>query len=723
MAGLSPYMDEFGRLVGTTPPTPAWLRYGEGPEVNWFGQDPAASAPPAVTPASPALPAPGAPGQPSGAAVDSGSRDRTNVLRGSARPDTVPNAAALASFAGEVGAGLSAPRYDHGAAVAAAAAPRGAPAAAAPAKPGVDPFGNEYLRGENGELRIAAPVSRWASANPFDFAAMVGPDLLGVGARVVSELGRRNAERSFATLGNVTDAAKAGFPQTAEGLRAFRAGEAAPAKTTAVARSVSPTGKTAAMLGAPPVSPIARARTAAAQPKTGGGRGGADRAALSRDVRDMISRNESIFADGGLVEGPGGPREDKVAIKASSGEYVVPADVVEGMGGGDVARGSQLLDGLVRSARAAFGKPAGSGEPRPGGRYADGGPVAPDRAKVAKVMREFKAGTLRSGSPDGPVVKDRDQAIAIALSEGRQAAGRPGYAMGGLVVDPRTGMTTTPQVSDEERDLLARTIWGEARGEPYEGQLGVAHVALNRLASDENYGGKTLKDVLLAPKQFSPWNGGGAALMALTKEQLAPFAKVVEAALSGAPDPTGGATYFANTEVAKPQSWMKGPAVQLGRHTFYGGMPALAAGGSPTGSMTAAPPSSTVNVDVRTGRMGGEMPAVRRGTLAAAAMPHFARTFTSGTLPARDGNALSDDVARAFMADIGGVPAFSLSAPAAMRVDTRSGVARKAAPAGTGGAGGAGGGGGRSGASSSRGGQQGGASKGGVGPQGRQGAR
>lgn len=36
--------------------------------------------------------------------------------------------------------------------------------------------------------------------------------------------------------------------------------------------------------------------------------------------------------------------------------------------------------------------------------------------KVAKVMREFKAGELHSGKK-GPVVKSRKQAIAIALSE------------------------------------------------------------------------------------------------------------------------------------------------------------------------------------------------------------------------------------------------------------------------------------------------------------------
>lgn len=41
--------------------------------------------------------------------------------------------------------------------------------------------------------------------------------------------------------------------------------------------------------------------------------------------------------------------------------------------------------------------------------------------KVAKVMREFKHGELHSGSKKGPEVKNRKQAIAIALSEARKA--------------------------------------------------------------------------------------------------------------------------------------------------------------------------------------------------------------------------------------------------------------------------------------------------------------
>ena len=45
------------------------------------------------------------------------------------------------------------------------------------------------------------------------------------------------------------------------------------------------------------------------------------------------------------------------------------------------------------------------------------------QAKVGKVMREWKAGTLHSGK-GGPVVKSQSQAIAIGMSEGRKAAAK-----------------------------------------------------------------------------------------------------------------------------------------------------------------------------------------------------------------------------------------------------------------------------------------------------------
>ena len=54
--------------------------------------------------------------------------------------------------------------------------------------------------------------------------------------------------------------------------------------------------------------------------------------------------------------------------------------------------------------------------------YKAGGAVPKAGAyKIPKVMSEYKAGELHSGSKTGPVVKSRKQAVAIALSEARAA--------------------------------------------------------------------------------------------------------------------------------------------------------------------------------------------------------------------------------------------------------------------------------------------------------------
>jgi hypothetical protein len=44
-------------------------------------------------------------------------------------------------------------------------------------------------------------------------------------------------------------------------------------------------------------------------------------------------------------------------------------------------------------------------------------PVAKGKAGVKQEMHKFKEGTLHSGSPNGPKVTNRRQAIAISLSE------------------------------------------------------------------------------------------------------------------------------------------------------------------------------------------------------------------------------------------------------------------------------------------------------------------
>jgi hypothetical protein len=87
---------------------------------------------------------------------------------------------------------------------------------------------------------------------------------------------------------------------------------------------------------------------------------------------------------------------------------------------------------------------------KPPGRGMDLAPSKPERGeyqgyakggsakgkKIAKVMREYKKGELHSGSKKGPVVKDRKQAVAIALSEARKAGAKvPKKADGGIFND------------------------------------------------------------------------------------------------------------------------------------------------------------------------------------------------------------------------------------------------------------------------------------------------
>jgi hypothetical protein len=50
---------------------------------------------------------------------------------------------------------------------------------------------------------------------------------------------------------------------------------------------------------------------------------------------------------------------------------------------------------------------------------------AEKKAKVEKVMKEFKSGKLHSGKK-GPVVKGKKQAVAIALSEAKMAKKKMG---------------------------------------------------------------------------------------------------------------------------------------------------------------------------------------------------------------------------------------------------------------------------------------------------------
>ena len=54
---------------------------------------------------------------------------------------------------------------------------------------------------------------------------------------------------------------------------------------------------------------------------------------------------------GGMLEGPGKGRDDKIPVLASDGEYVIAADVVSGIGDGSTQAGARALDAMADRVR------------------------------------------------------------------------------------------------------------------------------------------------------------------------------------------------------------------------------------------------------------------------------------------------------------------------------------------------------------------------------------
>lgn len=71
---------------------------------------------------------------------------------------------------------------------------------------------------------------------------------------------------------------------------------------------------------------------------------------------------------------------------------------------------------------------------------------------------------------------------------------------------PVYGRDSIDYISDEDFDLMAKTVYAEAKTEAFEGQVAVAEVILNRVES-ENYP-NTVKGVITQPGAFTSWSNG-----------------------------------------------------------------------------------------------------------------------------------------------------------------------------------------------------------------------
>jgi hypothetical protein len=179
----------------------------------------------------------------------------------------------------------------------------------------------------------------------------------------------------------------------------------------------------------------------------------------------------------------------------------------------------------------------------------------------------------------------------LLLKHGGVASGRHGYVEGGEIeggsfdtgaeTDPGLAPPRKPRIDPAlARDYGIRTVLAEAGAESEQGQAAVAHVIRNRVNSGR--WGDNAQDVVLAPRQFSPWNmtdGNDPRRFKPDSPEYQRVAKLWDDVHAGTiEDPTRGALYFANvgasTATWPRQALARGPDTYttIGGHTFFRGL-------------------------------------------------------------------------------------------------------------------------------------------------------
>lgn len=162
-------------------------------------------------------------------------------------------------------------------------------------------------------------------------------------------------------------------------------------------------------------------------------------------------------------------------------------------------------------------------------------------SRTTKAVKKFQSDYGLTA--DGIVGAKTEKALGITLSGGSGSSG---------------------STSSNNLNLLARAVYGEARGEPYTGQVAIAAVILNRVKSSKFP--NTISGVIYQNGAFTAVSDGQ---INLTPNQSAYNA--ARDALNGW-DPTNGCLYYYNPATATSKwIWSLKVELKIGRHNFARG--------------------------------------------------------------------------------------------------------------------------------------------------------
>ena len=186
--------------------------------------------------------------------------------------------------------------------------------------------------------------------------------------------------------------------------------------------------------------------------------------------------------------------------------------------------------------------------------------------EVRKIQTKLKNWGYYSGSVDGVYGWQTESAVrSFQKKNGLSVDGVAGTktlnAMGIYSSSSSGGGSSSSSPNEANIELLARVINGEARGEPYEGQVAVGAVVLNRV--DHPSFPNSISGVVYQKGAFTAVDDGQ-----INAEMYASSHRAARDALNGW-DPTGGAIYYYNPRTATNQ-WIRTREVicTIGEHVF-----------------------------------------------------------------------------------------------------------------------------------------------------------
>lgn len=181
---------------------------------------------------------------------------------------------------------------------------------------------------------------------------------------------------------------------------------------------------------------------------------------------------------------------------------------------------------------------------------------------VKEVQRKLKNWGYYNGTVDGIYGYQTYRAVRYFQSKnGLAVDGIVGpRTLGALGINPNAG-TSVAYGASRDHTLVSRAINGEARGEPYIGQVAVGAVILNRTRNPKFP--NTVAGVIYQPGAFTAITDGQ-----IHAEMVDTSRKAASDALNGW-DPSGGAIYYYNpAKTTNKWIWSRPVIKVIGKHRF-----------------------------------------------------------------------------------------------------------------------------------------------------------